>query len=229
MQGAAGTGKTSIIGYLQKYLNEQFLYTAPTHAATVELAFGTMKTGNTILPITVASSLKLNKSTNKYVLSKKASNKIGFGTIIVVDETSMLNTYDYKKLLDLKELGYKLIFIGDKKQIPEVSKAKNLDFKTISNAFTENKTINLDVIHRTSNENIKNILQKVRDSITFQLFKLKQNTKNVEFFKSDVSFKQKLKEFVLKDPQNTDYIGYTNKAVNSMNKLIRAIRYIIGI
>ena len=221
LQGAAGTGKTSIIGYLQKYLNEQFLYTAPTHAATVELAFGTMKTGNTVLPITVASSLKLNKDTGKHVLSKKASRKIGFGNIIVIDETSMLNTYDYKRLLDLKELGYKLIFIGDKKQIPEVSKVKDLDFKTISNAFVENKIINLDVIHRTSNKNIKNILQKVRDSITFQLFKLKENTINVQFFKSDVSFKQKLKEFVLKDPQNTDYIAYTNKSVRDMNKLIR--------
>ncbi len=219
LQGSAGTGKTSIIGYLQQYLKEQFLYTAPTHAATVELAFGTMKTGNKVLPSTVASSFKQDAD-GEFNLSNKAQQKIGFGRIIVVDETTMLNKKDYDKIKSISEKGkYKVIFIGDKKQIPEVS--TNNENKDISKAFTENKAINLDVIHRTSNENIKSILQKVRDSINFQLYKLKENTENVKFFDNDVDFKGKLREVVTANPQNTDYIAYTNSAVSAMNKLIR--------
>ncbi len=221
LQGAAGTGKTSIIGYLQKYLNENFLYSAPTHAATVELAIATLKTGNLVLPVTVASMMAKNPKTNKYGLSKKAARKLGFGRIIVVDETSMLNYNDYVKLNDITDLGYKVIFLGDKKQIPEVITDKKINSKNISLAFTENESFSLNTIHRTSNPDIKNVLQKIRDSIVFKLYKLKENTENVQFFNNDLTFRRKFKEFVEKDPQNTDYIAYTNKAVSDMNKLVR--------
>jgi DNA replication protein DnaC len=219
LQGAAGTGKTSIIGYLQKYLNEQFLYCAPTHAATVELAFGTMKTGNKILPITVASMLKEDKKTNTYTLSSKANSKIKLGRIIVIDETSMISALDYSHLLHLTTQGYKLIFLGDKKQIPEVK--VNASVKNVTPAFTAEYVCNLDTIHRTSNEDIKNILQCIRNSSTFNLYKVEENTENVKFYTKDAEFKSKLAEVVISDPQNTDYIAYTNAAVSHMNKLIR--------
>lgn len=219
LQGAAGTGKTAIIGYLQKYMGSDFLYTAPTHAATVELAAATLRSGNKILPSTVASSLAVDSQTGKWKLSKKAAGKIRFGNTIIVDEVSMLSAKDYIKLKDLASSGYKIIFLGDKKQIPEVT--SNGDAKSISSAFTSNKAINLDTIHRTSNSTIKSILQKVRDSKVFQLFKPQENTDNVQFLDSDLEFRNKLAEFVTKDPQNTDYIAYTNKAVSDMNTAIR--------
>ena len=219
LQGAAGTGKTSLIGYLQKYMNKQNLYLAPTHAATVELAFGTMKTGNRKLPITVASSMAFDKRNQKWGLSRKARERIGLGNTIVVDETSMLNTKDYVKLKDLAK-DFKIIFLGDKKQIPEVRQGGKGQPKNISVAFTENPISNLNKIHRTSNEDIKGVLQKVRDSVSFQLYKT-NNTDNLKFFKSDVKFKGTLQEFVTKYPEDTDYIGYTNKSVSAMNKTIR--------
>jgi len=98
LQGAAGTGKTAIIGYLQKYMGSDFLYTAPTHAATVELAAATLRSGNKILPSTVASSLAVDSQTGKWKLSKKAAGKIRFGNTIIVDEVSMLSAKDYIKL-----------------------------------------------------------------------------------------------------------------------------------
>ena len=59
LKGPAGTGKTTIIGYLQKYLGNKasFAYMAPTHAATAELAFATVKTGSNILPSTLQSAI----------------------------------------------------------------------------------------------------------------------------------------------------------------------------
>lgn len=223
LQGAAGTGKTAIIGYLQKYINESVLYIAPTHAATVELAFGTMKTGNKNFPSTVASSLNQDKKTKKWILSRKSANKLGmFGKTIVVDETSMLSNKDYIKLKDLSE-QYKIIFVGDKKQIPEVIKLKKGDanIKNISIAFTENPSSNLDTIHRTSNNDIRHVLQKVRDSIKFQLYKIKENTDNLKFLNNWTTYRTLLKEYILKDPENTDYIAYTNHAVKLMNKSVR--------
>jgi hypothetical protein len=220
LQGAAGTGKTSIIGYLSKYLSSNMLYLAPTHAATVELAVATMKTGNTNLPMTVASSMATNQKTGKAILSKKAEEALGFSNYIVVDEVSMLQQKDYQRLKEIGDLGYKIIFLGDKKQIPEVA-ATNPKEKSISTAFTENPSVNLDIIHRTSNNNIKNVLQNVRDSKTFKLFKTKENTENLKFYDNRKDFLIQLRDAVTSDPENTDFIGYTNNSVSEMNKLIR--------
>lgn len=231
LQGAAGTGKTSIIGYLQKYLskknksfNEPILYSAPTHAATVELGFATVKTGNTYLPLTVASMKKYDRISQNYGLSNKASGIISGGKIIVVDESSMLSSRDYNEIINIAKGGLKVIFLGDKKQIPEViaSTAEgDIKEKAVSKAFTDHQTVNLDTIHRTSNPNIKNVLQKIRDSKSFQLYKTKENTQNLMFYNNETPFKRKLLQTVVSDPQNTDYIGYTNVSVSNMNKMIR--------
>jgi hypothetical protein len=233
LQGAGGTGKTSIIGYLEKYLKAYYrnndlviLYSAPTHAATVELAMNTMKTGNKQLPTTVKSMIK--STDNGYDLSFKASqimkkNRVGAVQLIVVDEVSMLDNSDYEKLKDLKSLGYKIIFMGDKHQLPEVD-PKNPNTKSVSKAFVEHtgdKALNLDKIHRTSNAGIKAILQKIRDSVTFQLYKLKENTKNITFFDRTKDFDDALKQKTLEAPEDTVYIAYTNHMVSTTNKDIR--------
>ena len=231
VQGAAGVGKTSLIGYLQKYLEESILYTAPTHAATLQLAYATMLTGNRVFPATVPSSLRKDEFSGAYMLSKKAIDKIGFGRIIVVDETSMLNSDDYDKLIKLlSSQSYKIIFVGDKKQIPEVGDKKQIpevmtgsgvDFKNVSRAFTENTVLNLDTIHRTSNINIKQVLQKTRDSVHFQCYKITKNTDSLAFHKDAVEFKSVVRKLMKAYPLDTDYITYTNAGVRANNKAIR--------
>jgi hypothetical protein len=219
LQGAAGTGKTSIIGYLSKYLKKGFLYTAPTHAATANLAFATVKTGNSKMPMTVASSITTNKKTGKPKLSIKAATKLPLGSnIIVVDEASMLNSKDYDSIKGLSEEGYKVIFLGDFKQIPEVSK-KNV--KLVSKAFTENPSVELNTVHRTSIGPLKTLLQKIRDSIVFQMYKLKEDLDNVKFYDKYPDFDAKMEEFFKAEPEDTLYIGYTNRSVSAINKKIR--------
>lgn len=230
LQGAAGTGKTSIIGYLNKYRgNKKALYLAPTHSATLELGFGILKTlspsheGRLTLPMTVTSAIAtvVTPESTTYKLSKKASNAIGYSNLIIVDETSMVSLSDYFKLINLAKNGYKIIFMGDKKQIPEVSKSyDDKKQKQISKAFTNHETINLDVIHRISNEDIRKVLQKTRNSKVFQMYKTK-DTEHLKFFKSDVLFKQKLIKVAESNPYDTLYIGYTNRSVSAANKMIR--------
>lgn len=221
LQGAAGTGKTSIIGYLSRYLQEGFLYMAPTHAATAELGFATVPIGNKKLPITVASAFKYDSFTNTYKLSKKARLRVPLGgRIAVVDETSMLNSLDYKKTKDLENEGMKVIYLGDVKQIPEVVKI-NKDSKEVSKAFTENPKVELNKVHRTSITELKTLLQKIRDQITFKLFKLKNNTDSVKFSKKYIEFEREMVKYFKTDPTNTVYIAYDNKTVSQINKKIR--------
>ena len=108
LQGFAGTGKTTVIGYVQKYFEAKksrlaFRYVAPTHAATAQLAVTTSRLGNTMLPSTVRSSVfeKKDLVTGDITYSIARKLKIGdFDTpIFIVDETSMLPQKDLDLLI----------------------------------------------------------------------------------------------------------------------------------
>lgn len=231
LQGAAGTGKTAIVGYLQNYVDDKVLYSAPTHAATLELAFGTAATGNRDFPLT--SKQLVVETDFGYTLGFEAKQTLGYGKLIVVDEVSMLNNEDYDKLLKLlsdKSNGYKLLFIGDEKQTPEVAKAiligkdkNNNDVygKYISKAFFEHETISLNTVHRTSNEGMKKIYQATRDTNQHIMYVPLKNTEHIHFTHNTRAIEIAYRNIVLLDPENTDYIAYTNDEVSNHNKATR--------
>lgn len=106
VQGSAGTGKTTIIGLLDKWLNEYYggrknntgssrqprlVFAAPTHAAAAQLALANLNNDILRYPFTLQSLLFLNERnadrrpslSNNLDLSKSDH-------ILVVDEASML-------------------------------------------------------------------------------------------------------------------------------------------
>jgi hypothetical protein len=238
--GSAGTGKTSIIGYLQKYITEKnktegkyanFIYAAPTHAATAQLAFSTVKTGNTQLPFTVASSVYegLDKQTNKTsgmfgLKFKEALSKQGVN-IFVIDESSMLSEKDIKLLREAMNtlmFPIKVIYMGDDKQISAVIRQgrdeESLKQKVISPALNlpANQTDRLTKVFRQGNNKLLGTLMKIRDSSTFNLFKPKENDINIEFTtkQEEDLFYEKLVESYKIDPQNTLALAYVNGTPN---------------
>ena len=215
LSGAAGTGKTAIIGYLQKYLVEDgysFAYMAPTHAATAQLAFATVKTGNKHLPATIASSITTNPKTGKFVFTAKIKGRLGYRPVVVVDEASMIGIDNINKLLEAaKNAGAKVIFMGDEKQIPEVS-AENLKEKPVSPAFSMFKKSSLTKVFRQTNNSLLNILTETRKQTGFKLFKPNKNSNSVKFLKTK-DFNDELVSAVKADPENTTVISYTNSSV----------------
>jgi exodeoxyribonuclease-5 len=225
LEGAAGTGKTTIIGYLQKYLGNvgSFAFMAPTHSATAELAFATVKTGNTDLPSTVASSVTINKLTGNYVFSKKVKRKFATNPIIVIDESSMLGLKEIEKLLAAaEEEKVKVIFMGDIKQIPEVN-TKAVNNKPVSVAFTKFDKVKLSYIHRTSNPEILDLLSAVRASSTFNVPTPSENTENLQFLSANSEFDSKYFEDLKKDSENTILITYRNQDVSLYNNKARKV------
>ena len=235
LQGAAGTGKTAIIGYLQKYLGGKyaFAYMAPTHAATAELAFATAKTGNTTLPSTVASGVNTKKGDDgvyRSVFSIKIKRQLegSMRSIIVVDESSMLDGSDVIKLQQaVKDFGSRLIFIGDEKQIPKVSDEDEDGFspsmepstEKLSPAFTKFKKVSLNKVHRTSSDSTLAVLSRMRDQNTFKLFKTK-NTDALKFV-SKAEYNSMLIEDLKNDPENTVQVAYKNESVSAANVQMR--------
>lgn len=233
LQGAAGTGKTAVIGYLQKFLGNRytFAYMAPTHAATAELGFATAKTGSHQLPATVASSLTFNPVKGN-VFSQKISKRLGLNPVIVVDESSMLDNEDIKKLVEAtNDAGGRIIFLGDEKQIPKVTKGEDMDdmellltggssTKNVSPVFTKFDKAVMTKIFRQSNNSLLSLLAAVREQTDFKLFRV-PNSNSVKFLNKR-EYNQELEKDIETDAENTVVVAYTNDAVKGENKKIRS-------
>lgn len=224
LSGSAGTGKTTIIGYLQKYFQEKkkrmsFIYMAPTHAATAELAFSTVKTGNNTLPATVQSSIYMNPALNLPEYTAKIKDRVLGFPVFVVDESSMLDIADINNLVTATErIGGKLIFLGDKMQIPKVT-TDNSKSKPLSPAFTNFEQVELTKVFRQKESGLLTLLDNIRNQSEF--IPLKASNSSALEFTNNTKFKEELFDKIESDPENTKVISYTNASVKSMNNIIR--------
>ena len=231
IQGMPGTGKTTIIGYLQKYFSKDtdnnFVYMTPTHSASAELAFSTVKTGNTQLPFTIASSFTYNYIDKEriYMFHNKVLSLLSsyMKRIIVIDECSMIPDSDIDKLISaVNYSGAFIIFLGDKKQNPPIEDSKDKDKKKyISKSLTDFETIDLEEIHRTSDINGLSLLYNTRQLTSFKLYSIQ--TDNIKFYprnSAQLHF-QRVIDSYRKDPDGTIYITYTNSVAKKYNSLIR--------
>lgn len=223
LQGAAGTGKTTIIGYLQKFMGNKatFAYMAPTHAATAELAFATVKTGSSILPSTLQSALTINSRTKRYVFTQKIQKRLGHNPVIVLDESSMIDQSDIDKLQQaIEDNGGKVIFMGDEKQISKVT-TDNGKSKNVSPAFSKFNQVMLTKIYRQSDNSLLDLLTMMRQQTDFKLFKVENS--DVVKFVNKKDYAAELIKDLEKDPENTVVITYTNASVKAMNNYIRSV------
>lgn len=238
LSGYAGSGKTSIIGYLEDYLKKKkgykFLYGAPTHAATLYLGYNTKK-----MPFTIASSVvKKISDTGKvtYTTSLKVEQALSKydQNIFVVDEVSLMDSTtmdNFLSVMDRKDV--KVIFMGDKMQLPEVaSKGKinpetNNPIKDVSKAFTDFKLIQLSQVQRTKDNSILRVLTEIRNNPDGVL-PVVDNTETLQFFNKDDNTKGFYKGFRTAyeaDPEEAIYITYTNEDVKNFNKSFRKAFY----
>lgn len=226
LQGPAGTGKTAVIGYVQKYFKKShtFVYMAPTHAATAELAFATVKTGNKSLPMTVTSGFyeAVNRKTRlkEAAMTKKLIDKLGFSNnIIVIDEVSMLNSLSHELITQvISNYNAKVIFMGDILQIPEVDSNNPLR-KQVSSAFTQHKQLYLTEVKRTDSDSILKVLTNIRANKNGQI-PLISNTDELKYLKQS-EFETSIVETFKTEPEESVLIAYTNHSVQSSNKKIR--------
>ena len=232
LQGFAGTGKTTVIGYVQKYFEAKksrlaFRYVAPTHAATAQLAVTTSRLGNTMLPSTVRSSVfeKKDLVTGDIAYSIARKLKIGdFDTpIFIVDETSMLPQKDLNLLVKaVQHRGGKVVFMGDNKQIPEVVVGSNQS-KIMNSAFQTENTLILDKVYRQSTSDLLDTLTDIRNKNSFEP-SINPTKNDGSLQKLNVSeYNNSVIQDFQNDLENTVYIAYTNLAVSEFNKSIKSV------
>ena len=225
LQGYAGTGKTTVIGYVQRYYekkggNEVFRYIAPTHAATAQLAVTTSKLGNTNLPATVRATAFMGKDFKgnpKPSLSRKMSVSDYQIGIYIIDEASMLAQKDLDILVAaVKAQDGVVIFMGDNKQIPEVD-ARNPSKKEMNSAFQTDNTLTLDTVYRQSESDLLDTLTEIRDRNFFEpTISITNEDGSLQVLNKKDYATSIVKDFK-EDLEGSVYIAYTNAAVTAFN------------
>ena len=162
--GGPGTGKTTIINAIVKmYISEKRLnqmdilnhiaLLAPTGRASKKIS------ESTNLPaMTIHRFLKWNKDNNSFQINEDNKN---YQKFIIVDETSMIDTYLFDALLKGLYSTVKLVIVGDSNQLPSVGAGLILNDLIESNYF---KHIELNRIYRQSdNSYIPDLAKEIKE------------------------------------------------------------------
>lgn len=121
--GGPGTGKTTIMkGICELYrqinklsyekLNEKVALLAPTGRAAKRMSEATLMNASTIHRF-----LKWSKETNRFQVNQYNKSKVEF---VILDESSMIDTYLLANLLKGISSNCKIVMVGDDHQLPSV-------------------------------------------------------------------------------------------------------------
>ena len=145
--GGPGTGKTTIINY-KDVINDIALL-APTGRAAKKIS------DSTGLPaMTIHRYLKWNKEKDEFQINEFNKN---YHKLVIVDETSMIDTFLFDSLLRGLNHNIKLVLVGDSNQLPSVGPGLILNDLINSDCFCHTK---LEHIYRQSDNSYIPILAK---------------------------------------------------------------------
>ena len=201
ISGGPGTGKTTIVNAITKMYIELYRLSpiditsiialiAPTGRAAKKLS------NSTNLPaMTIHRYLKWNKDTNDFGVNEDNKN---YHKLIIVDETSMIDTYLFSSLLKGTLESSQIILVGDTFQLPSVGPGLILNDLVNSNLFSFNE---LKTIYRQSeNSYIPFLAKEIKEHLLDKEFKDKKDDYN--FIDCDSkNLKELLKKIIKKSIQ----------------------------
>lgn len=182
INGDAGTGKSYVIKNVYKYFTEKDMGVA-------KLCF-TNKGAINIGGQTIHKFLGLD---DKGRISQKKIDTIKkFFKLIIIDEVSMVSSYLWKRLFELKKIGLKFLLVGDWKQIPPVEpNIKNYDYMNHPSVIimSNSKLVVLKKIHRYD--------MKLKKA-SMNVMKLKLNHYGNKICKKNICYTNKTRKYVNK-------------------------------
>ena len=238
LTGYAGTGKTTIISLFDKWLKHVSIkptYSAPTHRANAVTKQNnpkaTVKTLHKILGLKPTVDLE---TANEYDLRVQKDKRTGggglsYGTLLIIDESSMMNDALYNILNEFKEYaGLGIIYIGDPAQLAPVKNNGKLSPVFVNAGI---KQVQLTKVERTGDNPILEESTNIRNGADFAYQTKLINGEGVEYI-SNTS--PRIKEIVqsvidantfVDDPLNFRILSATNDGVEKLNDTIHVMRF----
>lgn len=227
--GPAGSGKTTILKQIladAKKRKWRVVMAAPTHQAAARIREATGYTAETIHRVMGVSLVRDEKTGEEY-LKRNGTPDIAPGTVIVIDESSMLPDNLLTMVLDFVD-GYdcKVIFVGDAAQLNPVKEAPS---KTVDRETCPWQIAELTKIHRQAAENpIIALATAIRtaDPKNLPVFETNlRDGKGVMYMDDRREWADYLIQQCGMDEFEHRYIAYTNRATDEAAKAIRRNKY----
>lgn len=233
LQGYAGTGKTTIMKVFDKYLNNRFfkpLYVSPTHKANAVTRANNpealVKTIHSLLGLSPDYDvLKDSFDLSKIKFSSSGINNTVQGTLIIVDESSMLEDSLADHLVEeAKKNGNRIIFIGDPAQLSPVGQT------TESKALNYSGKVELTKVERTGDNAILKDATSLRENNTLSyITDLNDKGDGIIYTNKPATLDFFLKNVVnknnFKNPLELRILTGENKHIPTFNKIIRNILF----
>ena len=168
LDGAAGTGKTTIV---KQFLNNlkvdkrKIAVTAPTHKAKKVIQAATGFPSQTIQKLLgLRPDINLDGfNPNRPVFNPIAEDEIQYYTYVVIDESSMFNQEAFKLICELAfKYKVRIIFLMDAYQLPPIGEEISLVFKNVKNISTLTT-----VVRQDPNNPMASILKMLREDIKY--------------------------------------------------------------
>lgn len=226
LTGWAGTGKTFLLGELNKVLGRYgSVFVAPTNKAT-KVTANTIGAGATCKTIYALLGIKMVADEDRLVLKfPRIPVDLSAFDRIFVDESSMINEELLAYIIERSRFYQtKWVFIGDKGQIPpvgeEVSKVWTLDCAHS----------HLDDVVRYDNQilnfatRIRKMIQRYPRDLDLKLYSDHSVDDGVWKYKRSGFMKQverAARKGLFSQIDHTKAIGWRNKTVNELNQRIR--------
>jgi exodeoxyribonuclease-5 len=217
LKGFAGTGKTFV---LKKILadnpRQRWLLTAPTNKAAAVLANSTQRPASTSYS---ALGLRMEHEEDRLVLKQGKDVYISRGSILVVDEASMVPKILMIEIRRQCQInGLRVLFVGDPLQLPPVDETDSLSFKSAPKQYRSL----MRTVMRNDNQ-LLDVATKIRAALKAgQGSPVESNhddVKGVWLFHQNRSFERRLLEECSRLDQRV--VCWTNARVGYYNSLIR--------
>jgi ATP-dependent exoDNAse (exonuclease V) alpha subunit len=245
LEGAAGTGKSTITAHIIRYVLDNALFgkiavAAPTHKAVrvVKRMFTTEEHEKVdFTSLHSLLGLKHNITSNGKEIFKRDPRsvcKLAFYDLIVVDEASMIADELFKELDEQNFRGVKVLFVGDSNQINPIN-----HLHSVPMLEEKRKEYNIGhfkltkVVRQAEGNPIIQVSQKVlKNEFIYEPGQKQMVEKTgVVTLNSDNTILKKLLHLYFcseKFDNNTDYckvLAWTNATVDIFNKTIRKMKY----
>lgn len=243
LYGAAGTGKTSLINVLLDELDRRpsdsaprYICTAPTNKAVEVIADRTGRDYRQTI-FSIMGLVLVDYDDSKPRLKKERDGSLDSYDLVIVDEASMVSLQLLAEIQRQLQLctAVKVIYVGDRCQIPPVEDANNGMLESI--IFQLPIKVELTKVMRTADENpILGVVTKMRENMQspVDLFEhttaVAQSGIGVWFDEYEKPFMKKMIEYFVSDQYKADSnyamaVAWTNAAVDAINARVRKAIY----
>ncbi|APC97198.1 ATP-dependent DNA helicase [Francisella frigiditurris] len=237
LSGYAGTGKTTIIKRILEKYRGRAIVSASTKKASLVISQATLFDGFTIHTLLgLRPDVKLEGfNPNDPEFSQVEPALINRYNLIIIDEASMINgsLFDLIKFEVNKSLTTKIIFIGDKAQIPPIDEDQSVvfeieDFYELTSLVRQKQNNPLVKLSKELRYSLNN--GELPEFILNRQTLLNAKGEGIYFCSSNEEFREKISECFEASNfnENINYaklIAWRNKTVMKSNQIIRELTF----